>query len=248
MWMDKNWLKMNQSKTEFIIFGSRQQVNKCVSDSLDVNGVRVPCSDQIKYLGASLDSLLNFKNHIKAQCRKAMGNVIKLKYIRNYLTVDACKVLASGMILSHIDYCNAILAGLPKCDIDKLHRVQSMAAKIILKRGKYMTVLASLFQIYIGYQLVHKRIDFKVLTLVYKCINQMAPEYLMNKLIFHNAVRSLRSDSMFETLVVPRTKRKTFADRAFSFYWPSKWNELPNNIKEANTLDVFKSKLKTYMF
>ena len=62
MWMDKNRLKMNQSKTEFIIFGSRQQVKKCVSDSLDVNGVRVPRSDQkIKYLGASLDSLLNLK-------------------------------------------------------------------------------------------------------------------------------------------------------------------------------------------
>ena len=64
MWMDKNRLKMNQSKTEFIIFGSCQQVNKCVSDSLDVNGVRVPRSDQINYLGASLDSLVNLKNHI----------------------------------------------------------------------------------------------------------------------------------------------------------------------------------------
>ena len=60
MWMDKNRLKMNQSKTEFIIFGSHQQVNKCVSD-LDVNEVKVPRSDQIKYLGASLDSLLNLK-------------------------------------------------------------------------------------------------------------------------------------------------------------------------------------------
>ena len=30
----------------------------------------------------------------------------------------------------------------------------------------------------------------------------MAPEYLMNKLIMHNAVRSLRSDSMFKRLVV----------------------------------------------
>ena len=75
----------------------------------------------------------------------------------------------------------------------------------------------------------------------------MAPEYLMNKLIMHNAVRSLRSDSMFKRLVIPRTKRKTVADRAFSVYGPSKWNEFPNDIKEANTLDVFKSKIITYM-
>ena len=54
--------------------------------------------------------------------------------------------------------------------------------------------------------------------------------------------------TMFKRLVVPRTKRKTIADRGFSVYGSSKWNELPNDIKEANTLDVFKSKLKTYMF
>ena len=63
----------------------------------------------------------------------------------------------------------------------------------------------------------------------------MAPEYLMNKLIIHNAVRSLRSDSKFKRLVVPRTKRRIFALRAFSVYGPSKWNELPNDIKEATT-------------
>ena len=121
---------------------------------MDVNGVRVPGSDQIKYLGASLDSLLNFKNHIKVQCRKAMCNVIELKYIRSYLTVDACKVLTSGKILSHIDYCNAILSGLPKCDIDQSQRVQSMAAKIVFKRGKYDSVSQALSETCIGYQYI----------------------------------------------------------------------------------------------
>ena len=81
-----------------------------------------------------------------------------------------------------------------------------MAAKIILKRGKYESVSRSLSDLH--WLPVHKRIVFKLLTLVYKCINQMAPEYLMKKRIIYNAVRSLRSDSMFKRLVVPRTKRK----------------------------------------
>ena len=76
----------------------------------------------------------------------------------------------------------------------------------------------------------------------------MAPEYLMNKLIMQNAVRSLRSNSMFKRLVVPGTKRKTFADRAFSVYGPSEWNELPNDIKEGYHIRRFYIKTENLCF
>ena len=43
-------------------------------------------------------------------------------------------------------------------------------------------------------------------------------------------------------------KRKTFAQRSFSVAAPTLWNGLPLNIKQANTLDQFKSLLKTHLF
>ena len=44
-WMDLNRLKMNDSKTEHIQFGSRQQLAKCICDCIDVNGTMVSKSD-----------------------------------------------------------------------------------------------------------------------------------------------------------------------------------------------------------
>ena len=38
LWMDHNHLKMNDSKTKFIMFTSRQMLWKCVTTELDVNG------------------------------------------------------------------------------------------------------------------------------------------------------------------------------------------------------------------
>ena len=38
LWMDHNCLKMNDSKTEFIMFTSRQMIQECVTTELDVNG------------------------------------------------------------------------------------------------------------------------------------------------------------------------------------------------------------------
>ena len=53
--MDSNKLKMNCFKTEFILFGSRQQINKCFTTSININGDRVDRAGSIKYLGAMLD-------------------------------------------------------------------------------------------------------------------------------------------------------------------------------------------------
>ena len=63
----------------------------------------------------------------------------------------------------------------------------------------------------------------------------------------YTPVRSLRSSTQ-RMLVVPRTKLKTFGDRAFSVASPSVWNYLPSDIKDSGSLYLFKNKLKTHLF
>ena len=50
-WMDSNRLRMNNGKTESILFGSRSQITKCTTEMVDVNGTEVPRSESICYLG-----------------------------------------------------------------------------------------------------------------------------------------------------------------------------------------------------
>ena len=58
-WMNSVRLKMNNSKSEFIIFGNKTQVNKCTSEGLRIEGEIVNRSQIVKYLGAWLDSELS---------------------------------------------------------------------------------------------------------------------------------------------------------------------------------------------
>ena len=67
-WMDANWLCMNSAKTEFLLVGSRQQLSKCVSTEINVNGEAVKCSACFKYLGAWTDEKLKFKVHTVNKC------------------------------------------------------------------------------------------------------------------------------------------------------------------------------------
>ena len=42
--------------------------------------------------------------------------------------------------------------------------------------------------------------------------------------------------------------KKTLGDRAFQVASPGLWNGLPNDIRNAKTMDVFKSLVKTHLF
>ena len=90
IWMDGNRLKMNDSKTEFIQFGSQQQLWKCTIEILSVNDCDIPKVNVIKYLGTYLDRSLSMKVHIKNKCRIAMANYHRIANIRKYLTEEAC--------------------------------------------------------------------------------------------------------------------------------------------------------------
>ena len=60
-WMDQVCLKLNEAKTEFIYFGWPSQLGKCTVSTIDINGENIARSKVTKYLGAHLDSALNFK-------------------------------------------------------------------------------------------------------------------------------------------------------------------------------------------
>ena len=124
-WIDIDRLKMNDGRMEFALFGSRQKLAKCISDGMKVNGTRIGKSEVIKYLGAYLDVTLSMKTHTTNKCRMSMLNLLKIRNFRKILTVDACKTLVQGLVISHLDYCNSILAEQPVSIIEKIQKYKT---------------------------------------------------------------------------------------------------------------------------
>ena len=139
-WASKNCLKMNNSKTEYINFGSGKQLAKCSSHEINVCGEVVQESECVRLLGSWLDAYLTYlsmKEHIKIKSQKVMFSIHKIKHIRQYLTQDTCQQLVSSLVMSHLDYCNSLLTSLPNCNIAKYQRIQNQVAKLVLKKSKY---------------------------------------------------------------------------------------------------------------
>ena len=179
-WMDQVCLKLNEATTEFIYFDWPSQLGKCATTTIDVNGETITRSSVTKYLGAHLDSALNFKQHIKTKCRAGMFNLQCICATRKYLTKSASNKLMVSLVISHQDYTNALLGGLPKCSIDQLQRVQNIAAKIVLGIGRYNSSSRCLAELH--WLPIQQRIEFKIITLVHKSLHGLAPQYLVDLL------------------------------------------------------------------
>ena len=127
----------------------------------------------------------------------------------------------------------------------KLQRVQNNAARVITLTKKYDHITPVLKELH--WLPVRKIIEFKILLLAYKCLHGTAPSYLREMLKEYVPPRTLRSTSK-NLLCELRTNMKTYGDRSFSACAPKLWNQLPNNIRAAGSVAIFKRQLKTHLF
>ena len=88
-------------------------------------------------------------------------------------------------------------------------------------------------------------IKFKTLTLAYKTATKTAPVYLNSLIQVYTPSCSLRSAN--ERRLVPQQGSKSLA-RLFSSVVPRWWNELPNSVRSAESLTIFKKRLKIQLF
>ena len=94
---------------------------------------------------------------------------------------------------------------------------------------------------------IKARIDFKILLITFKALHGLAPAYIKDLLPPKTNKRLLRSSDK-GLLEVPGTKLKTKGDRAFAVVAPTLWNALPLILKNAVSVESFKSLLKTHLF
>ena len=181
----------------------------------------------------------------KVLSKKSSFHLKNIGKARRVLTEDATKTVMQSLVMSRLDYCNALLIGIQKDLIAKLQRLQNSAARIVSRTRKYEHITPVLIKLH--WLPIKFCIQFKVLLLVYNALNGLAPKYIKELLMPYKPRRHLQSEAK-SLLDEPRTRLK-FGDRAFSISAPRLWNALPQHLKDDSTsCQAFKKCLKTHLF
>ena len=206
-----NWLKMNDTKTEFIYFGFPKQLEKTVVSEMSVGDSVVQRSNSIKLLGFILDSSLNCKDHIKSKCGIVnVCNRHRIRKISRFLSLESGKILASALVLAHFDYGNSLFAGLPNSSLRPMQLIQNFSAKVLTRRRRFVSATMALMEL--QRLLVRERCKFKIMLMTYKALNNLSPKYLSELLSYTSPVYKSRSSNDDLLLNIPFTRRSTFTD------------------------------------
>ena len=241
-WFNSNRLKVNCSKTNFILFNYQTQ---CPPICINVTGTNVCPSQTVRYLGVTLDNSFSFENHIIDICKLSFAFLRSLHRIRSYLPLSCVLSLANAFIFSRIDYCNSVMSFCTNRTVGRLQRVQNCLIRLVNHLPRRTPTSRAIRNI--GWLRVNDRIVFKICCLVHKCIYGYAPHYVKSLISFSRPAASvtLRSESsaFLYTPVTPFANVR----RAFYFKAPRLWNALPLSIRLETRYDVFKRRLKAHL-
>ena len=244
-WMNRNRLKLNDSKTEFIIFGTKSKLRSVKTTSVRVGEEHITAVKNVRNIGAYFDCELKMDTQVNNMCKRAWLHLYNIGKIRSYLTLDQAKTLVHAYVTSKLDANNSLLAGITVEHKRQLERVQNAAAKVVTKRKKFDSVTPLLYDLH--WLPIKDRIKFKILLLTYKSLNEKGPVYLKELFMIKSSPHQTRLSNAL-TLDYPLTKLASYGDRAFSIAAAKKWNKLPQTIRASTSVNSFKNQLKTYLF
>ncbi len=243
--MTQNLLKLNEEKTELIYFQSRFLCEPFSTPSLTLGGEVVAPVPVVKNLGCHLDQHLSLETQVSNTVKTCCYHLRSISKIRNSLDDEACKTLVVSTILSRLDYCNAILAGAPAKLLERLQRMQNMAARLITRTPRSDDVTPHLKARH--WLPVQQRIDHTKETYVFKSLHDAAPGYLSELISTRELPESIRS-AAGPKIFRKKWRTKTYGGRGFTAVAPKVWNKLPTTLCSATTLTGFKKNLKTHLF
>lgn len=244
-WMSANCLKLNQEKTEYIIFRPRNHAFSPADYPVQIGESTLSPAPFVNNLGVTQDSCLTMERQVNKVTRACYYHIRRIGRIRNSITTDACRTLVQATITSRLDYANVLLHGLPKSLIQKLQRVQNAAARLISRTRKRDHISPVLVQLH--WLPVEYRLQYKVILYTFKAVHGTAPAYINDLISVHRPTRSLRSANQM-LLTVPKSRTSTYGDRSFRKASATLWNSLPLTLRQIESEQTFKGKLKTYLF
>ena len=129
-WMDTNFLKLNDDKTEAIFFRLSHQLKKVSVESIPVSDTSIIPSSRVKNLGIMQDSSMTMATHISRVRSAAHLHLPNSSRIRPFLSQTTTEQLVHAFITSRLNMGNALLSGVMQAQLSWLQRVQNCAQHI----------------------------------------------------------------------------------------------------------------------
>jgi hypothetical protein len=257
-WFSANKLAVNVNKCKYIIFHNRGKVipdtpriifNYNVTAANPDPGLffpieRVKGDATYKYLGVLLDENLNLNKHSEYICNKLSKALFCLTRVKTLLPNRSLVNLYFALFNSHLLYCVNILGSTSQKNINKIHKLQKKAIRIV-KNAPYNAHTAGFFAD-LDILPFDKLIVYHRALFMHSIKYEYAPASFTNTWLLNNErnlMYNLRNTAEF-AIIPPRFE----GFKKYPLYcFPFIWNNL-DDVKLHRNRTTFKIELKRKLF
>ena len=237
-WFESNKLSLNVAKTQnLLIGGGGRKKLKDIENSetqklqLVIGEEPVSIVKHTKYLGIEFNQFLSWDDHISAVTKKISKGIGMLRYAKRYLTLTTIQSMYRTLIEPYFRSCCSVWGVCSTIALNRLQKLQNRAARIATSSPYDASSQPLLKEL--GCPTVKEPIETETARMVYRLINEEAPNYLTATFdrSADISVRELRNTNT--DLKLPRLKTCN-AQRCFAYRGAQLWNNLNPEVKSTH--------------
>ena len=243
-WLLANKLSLNVTKTEFILIGSAHKLNNLVTQpDLKINHKKIKQVCNATVLGVELDDKLSWNRHIDKVAKKVTSGIGAIRKIRDFVDRDTLISIYNALINPHFDYCSEVWDTLGVGLSNKLQKLQNRAARVIMNFGNDISGPEAIKAL--GWETLETRRAKSKAKTMYKVLNNLAPSSLAELFEQKRNITQydLRGSSTSLQLPQPKTEK---LKKSFSYDGARVWNSLPADVRNSDTLTIFKNGIRAH--
>ena len=232
-WFDDNLMKSNTDKCHLLV-NTNESVKITIRD-FDINSSR--CE---KLLGVKFDNNSSFDEHIADLCKKGSRKLHALSRVTPYMNFSKRRILMNAFFKSQFSYCPLVWMCHSRANNNKINRLHERCLRVIYsdKQSSFQTLLEK-----DGSVSIHNRNLQFLATEMYKVKHNLSPSIMAELFEQRNENYNLRNYNPF---TIPAVRTVHHGSESISFLGPKIWNILPDDIKNAKSLNIFKTKIKSW--
>ena len=213
-----NHMKANSGKCHQILSTKSPEV-------VSTGGTQISSSTAETLLRITIDSQLNFENHISATCNKVSRKINALEQIPSYIPLGKCRIMMKTFIESQFNYCPLIWMFHPRTINNKINCLHERALRIVYFEFKSsfecLLMKDNSFSI-------HERNIQSLATEIYKFLKGLSPSFLNN--VFHENISNSYDLRNHKELYSRHPKTVKYGTETVSYMAPKIWSKFPETV------------------
>ena len=233
-WFKNNFMKANSDKSHLLL--------SCNEPStLVIDGSSIETNTKEVLLGITIDKDLKFDDHVNSLCKKACQKLNALARLAPYMNVEKRRIIMKAFIESQFGYCPLVWMFHSRGINNKMNRIHERSLRITYnnKSSSFQDLLDKDNSV-----TIHHR-NIRTLAIeTFKVLHGLSPPLLNEVFVERNCNYNLRGNNFLNRR---RVNSVRYGTESVSFLAPKIWDILPKEIKNSETLNAFKLKIKNWV-